>query len=381
MPDWLPHSLRAWKGLAVVFALGAAATIGVRAQVVLPKTAFDGLYYHYADGDYGIVARIIRTGRDFRELQPPANDAQVKQWLGKWTRTKAAFILEVADAESTIAAGHFLTLISAGRLYVINRPTPLGQDPAEDAFELAWHQAAMALLEERLFSSAEDVYLDTLQRRYASSGPSPRPQLDPRFVLERGVAQEQRCWNSRDDPDPNPSEITNRQLSRAECLKEAIRRFAAAAAIPQTAVEANVRTAWMHFQLGGSTEALRVIEHAGAYAEALRVIEHADQTTDNDLTYWTQLFHGRILDALDRPADAERAFRSALETRPFAQSANVGLALMLYRLGRVTEARDVASLARQQPRDTADPWWTYLGADARFYPRWRAELRLRLAPQ
>jgi hypothetical protein len=52
--------------------------------------------------------------------------------------------------------------------------------------------------------------------------------------------------------------------------------------------------------------------------------------------------------------------------------------LALFKLDRVADARAAAIAARQQPPDTVDPWWTYLGADARFIPRWRAELRLSL---
>ncbi len=116
----------------------------------------------------------------------------------------------------------------------------------------------------------------------------------------------------------------------------------------------------------------------GAYPDALKTIERAGTTEDAELTYWMQLFRGRILDGLERYADAERAYRAALAARPAAQSAGVGLALTLFKLDRVTDARAAAMAARQQPRDTVDPWWTYLGADARFIPRWRAELRLSL---
>jgi Flp pilus assembly protein TadD len=116
----------------------------------------------------------------------------------------------------------------------------------------------------------------------------------------------------------------------------------------------------------------------GAYPDALRTIERAGTTEDAELTYWMQLFRARILDALERFTDAERAYRAALAVRPAAQSAGVGLALALFKLDRVADARAAAIAARQQPPDTVDPWWTYLGADARFIPRWRAELRLSL---
>ena len=347
--------------------LGVAAAVFVRAQGPDPLAAFNALYREYAAGDYGVVARRIQSGRDFQALQPPATDARLGKWLGKWNPTKAAFVLELADAERLSAAWHSLALISAGRLYVISRPTPLGQNSADDAFELAWHHTAVALLAEQMLCSAENVYLDTLQRRYASTPVEPHSPLDPRFVLDRGIAQEQRCWLNRDAPDPNPADFSTTEVSRADCLKEAIRRFTAAAAVSPVAVEARTRMAWAQFQLGALEDALGTIEQAG-------------QTTDSDLTYWTQLFRGRILDALNRP-DAETAFRAALEARPSAQSATIGLALTLYKQGRVDDAKQIAGVAKRQPPETSDPWWTYLGGDARFYPRWRAELRMGLTRQ
>jgi tetratricopeptide (TPR) repeat protein len=384
-------------------------------QRIPPKTPFDQLYKDYASGDFDVITRTLTSPRSLAVLQAPQDSGKLRKWLGKWDRAKAVFLLEFAGAQAQYAPGAAITALSEGRLFVISRPTPLGQSAEEDAFELAWHKGAMAMLEDRVFVTTQELYLDTLQRRYASvaggpptGGPGAKPpdqiRIDSRFALERGVSQEQRCWNdlsqatttsassaiaglptissatsaagnvtvqgslpSADAPNlgattPQPAPI----LTRKGCLAEGVRRFEIAAAAAETASEAFTRSAWLQYQIG-------------ALPDALRTIDRAVATDDAVLTYWTNLFRARILDGLERFADAERAYRAALAVRPAAQSAAVGLALTLFKLDRVTDARAAAMAARQQPPDTVDPWWTYLGADARFIPRWRAELRLALA--
>jgi tetratricopeptide (TPR) repeat protein len=349
---------------ALLLAACAVCTPAARAQSASPrpKLSFDELYQRYAGGDHDIVASALVTGEDFQALNPPRDDRRVRRWLGTWDRRKAAFLLEFAGAERLLSRGHFLTALAAGREYVSSRPSPPGQDPAEDAFELAWHQAALGLLEERLYWSGVDAYVEALSGRYGSDAAGAR--VDGRILLAHGIAQEQRCWLERQAPDGHAIDAATK-ATRDAGLKEAVRRYAAAATVPEVANEANVRSAWVQFQLG-------------AHADALRTIDLARPTGDNDLTYWMYLFRGRILDALNRQADAERAYRSALAVRPFAQSAAVGLALTLLRLERPDEAQASAVYARQQPADASDPWWTYFGADARFVLRWRAELRLGL---
>lgn len=391
------------RRFAVTVALVALASVLApphpHAQLIPTKTPFDRLYQDYVGGDYDAITRALPSARSLAVLQAPPDAGKLRKWLGnKWDRTKAVFLLEFAGAEAQFAPGAAITALSEGRLFVISRPTPLGQTKEEDAFELAWHKAAMSFLEDRLFVSTQELYLDTIQRRYSPLPGAPNVTLDPRFALHRAVAQEQKCWNDRmlitqtsataglSVPASNgvgdvtvqgsaASPVDMRQVgpassvpteiaTRKNCLAEGVRRYGVAMA-PETATEAFTRSAWMQYQLG-------------AYPDALKTIERAETTEDAELTYWMQLFRGRILDGLERYADAERAYRAALAVRPAAQSAGVGLALTLFKLDRIADARAAAMAARQQPPDAVDPWWTYLGADARFIPRWRAELRLSL---
>ena len=347
--------LSRWNGafvLALAMLAGVPGAGSLRAQASVPKAPFDRLFRDYAAGDRDVVRRTLRTGRDVRLLQAPIDDKKLRRWLGPWDRTKAAFLLELADAEAELSA-HHMTALSTGRVYVMSRPTPLGQNAADDAFEAAWHRMALGLLQNGIYPQPQTVYLDALERRYASVPTSVAPRLDPRFALERGIAEEQRCALTGLTPD---------------CLRGVVSRFAAAALVPKTADEANVRAAWAQFQLGN-------------LPLALQTIDRACPTDDSDLTYWMHLFRGRILDGLGRLADAEREYRLALDTRPYAQSAGVALAATLFKLHRPDEAVNAARAVRLESGDVVvDPWWTYFRGDARFVPEWRADLRARIDP-
>ena len=190
------------KRFAVTVALVALANVLApphpHAQLIPPKTAFDQLYKDYAGGDYDAITRALPSARSLAVLQAPSDSGKLRKWLGnKWDRTKAVFILEFAGAEAQFAPGAAITALSEGRLFVISRPTPLGQSPEDDAFELAWHNGAMAMLEDRMFVSTQELYLDTIQRRYTPLPGAPAVALDPRFALHRAVAQEQKCWNDQ----------------------------------------------------------------------------------------------------------------------------------------------------------------------------------------
>src|SRR5262249_49062760 len=107
----------------------------------------------------------------------------------------------------------------------------------------------------------------------------------------------------------------------------------------------------------------------------LELTDRAPATDDEVVTYWHHLFRARILSGLNRDAEAERDYRAALAAHASAQSANIGLALTLFKLKRLEDARALASEIRQGPKDSVDPWWTYLGADARFVTKWVDEVR------
>ena len=386
--------MRVWFVVAVVAIVAFAPGARLRAGQDPRATPFDTLYRSYADGNYNIVAKEIRTVADLNALNPPKPD-ELRKWLGAWDRTKAAYLLELAVAAGPLSRSAETALISEGRLYVISRTPALGTSPSDDEFEVLWHKTAIAQLEGIPYLQAEMLYLDTLDLRYTARRGEPKRTLDPRLVFQRAVAVEQYCWRAPEGiqgslpPPPStntdnsvrivggqPLEIapgienknSARFLSRKECLADGAKRYTAAAAAPANAPEAFTRAAWLKAQLG-------------AYKDAIELIDRAPATDDKVVTYWHQLFRARILAGLNRDEEAEREYRAALATREFAQSANIGLALTLFKLDRVDDARALAAAIRQGPKDSVDPWWTYLGADARFVTTWVREVREKIRRQ
>jgi tetratricopeptide (TPR) repeat protein len=146
-------------------------------------------------------------------------------------------------------------------------------------------------------------------------------------------------------------------------LDEATALFGHARTIDETRDEASVRGAFLLFHRGRLVESL-------AWLSEVR-----NPRSDPELLYWANLFRGRVLQALGRHSDAEQAYRAALLASPDAQSAGVGLAATLLRLGRRDEAAEAAASVRRAPQDAVDPWWDYDRADARFVRQWRDWLR------
>ncbi len=148
------------------------------------------LYRSYADGHYDAVANQIKTVADLNALNPPKPD-DLRKWLGTWDRTKAAYLLELAAAAGPISRSAQIALLSEGRLYAISRTTSLGTMPQDDEFEVLWHKTAIAQLEQSVLWTYENLYLDTLDRRYTARPGGPRLTLDSRLVFQRAVATEQ----------------------------------------------------------------------------------------------------------------------------------------------------------------------------------------------
>jgi tetratricopeptide (TPR) repeat protein len=262
----------------------------------------------------------------------------------------------------------------------------------DDEFELLWHKTAIAQLERSVLWTYENLYLDTLDRRYKARSGGPKLALDPRLVFQRAVATEQQCWHAPEgiqgalppgasnvdlsgkaalvytDPQAAFPSAAARPLTRKECLADAAKRYTAGSAAPELAAEAFTRAAWLKAQLGSYKDALELIDRAGA-------------TDDEVVTYWRRLFRARILAGLNRDEDAEREYRAALDVRASAHAASVGLALTLFKERRLDEARALATSIRQAPPDVVDPWWTYLAADARFVTKWIEEVREKIRPQ
>lgn len=114
----------------------------------------------------------------------------------------------------------------------------------------------------------------------------------------------------------------------------------------------------------------------GDHARALDLFKQVESLTrDPWVLYLARFSAGQIFTRRNKSADAERAYRRALETIPLAQSASVALATLLFRDGRRHEAGGLidAMLAADPP--PTDPWRGYADADDRFWPRLIRQLR------
>jgi hypothetical protein len=351
---------------------------------------FDQLHGAYQSGNYAVLSLRIRTAGDCKRLEP-ALGPSTKQLTQIWSRENAAFVIDLADAMSACSPAAFWNLLSDGRNYVIERPVkigvkrapaPLGVDVNDDAFELMWHKVAVAMLLREAVTTAADVYLDTLERRY-QTGPAAKAAhttLDPRFLLMRGMVGELQSLSpgavrvSTSAPvdtsfspavaAPVGPPIPEAQVTSSLVL--AAKAFEQAAEADTTgllAPEAYVRFAVMQLRIGKPADALTTLNRAKM------------PTPDLELAYWYGLWKGRILDALNRPADAAVAYGQALDVSSTGQAAAVGLALSLFKQNHRDEAAEAAARVRDMPSSAPDPWWTYTKGDARFIDDWLADLR------
>jgi hypothetical protein len=355
---------------------------------------FDQLFDAYSGGDRPIISIRLKTPEDCARIVP-ALETSAKLLMQVWKPENAAFVLELANTVSQCAPKEFWTLLSDGRNYVIERPAlagekrkpaPFGVNIDDDAFELIWHRIAVAILLRADATGAATVYLDTLEWRYVTSpaAKAAHTALDPRFLLMRAMVAE---FRARLNPVMTKITVTTPSAGDASAgpgvgssarspsipniapndpfgiVARALEGAIAADKTGLVAPEAYVRLA-----------AVRLAE--GKPADALAAIDRAKVTlADNSLAYWAALWRGRILDALNRQADAARAYQQALDVWPTGQAAGVGLALSLFKQNLRVEAADAAARVEHFPPASPDPWWAYPNGDARFIAAWLSDLR------
>lgn len=264
-------------------------------------------------------------------------------------RLMTAFALEVA------ALGSRKHSASAARLIEWACPYVRSHTPSNE-FDRAWQLAALAALEGGIDSTVLHAHLDHVQAGFGA---------DPRYVLARGVAEEQ--FGA-------PAEVLTRSataanlarareaLARAEgeryrALDRAIMRFREAAKLPTAAAEATLRMGHVQHRLSRHDAAL----------ETWSGIEKLNP--DPSVLYLAQLFRGLANESYGRTDAARAAYEAALKISPKAHSANLRLAALSYVHGGEDPYQAIEALLRDNdPR--RDPWWSYYAADWRFwYPR------------
>ena len=376
------------SGLTALIActLLAGTTLSVvakRRDVSAPaqNVTLDSVYAAYLNGDREVVKRTFNRSRDFHAARI-ANEGQLDRWLTPWHRGKAVMLVELAEASTRVAPQYTPFLLNAGRQYI--RATREGNEPprAGEAFVRNWHRVAIGLLHRAGDPLKTEQYAELLMTRPSAAGE--KTPIDPRLTLAVAIAQEHRCWFRRpgldladapiveftqaagvriDDPlGPPPVEKARLAVEYRDCLRLAINRFTEAAETIETRAEARLRAGWM-------------LLLAGHFQEAFDRLDVGDVGDDRDLLFWSALFRGRALTALERHQEAVEAYQSALELFPGAQSASVALALGLFRLNRIAEADELGRALRTRAEMAVDPWPKYVEGDARFVDSWIQQLR------
>lgn len=179
---------------------------------------------------------------------------------------------------------------------------------------------------------------------------------DAALLLARGAAMESAAQfglASRLDHAASGVEAAEASRRLTDYLNQARDAYAQAIAADAGLVEGRLRHGRVLWRLGENERARADLEQVAADPAALP-----------SLAYLAQLFLARVHDDAGRPAEAERAYRSALALAPTGQSAAVGLAELLGRRGGVLAARELLEEAldhapRREPREI---YWSYPAA-------------------
>jgi hypothetical protein len=283
-----------------------------------------------------------------------------------WEPSRVGVSLEIALAAIDLhwPAGVRLLSVALGRL--LDRPSAPGQDAAADRFEWLFHHAALATLISRGPWTGADTYIATIAHRVADAPVPGRSRLvDRRFLLTIGWLAEARTSPLLDTVDGGSMPSLKATAGSREAYEAAERALARAAAVPDCPAEALVRHAFALHRLGRDREA----------AAQLARVDPASMTDDPVLRYWHELVAGRVDEAREAFAEAERSYANAANVWPHAQTPLIALGSLLERRGRPTEAETWIARVRSLPPDASDPWWDYWSGDRRWIPAWMAELR------
>jgi tetratricopeptide (TPR) repeat protein len=117
-----------------------------------------------------------------------------------------------------------------------------------------------------------------------------------------------------------------------------------------------------------------LIAASGKPADALSSFDESlSQGHDAWVQYLAYLLKGRALEAIDRGADAETAYRAALALRPRARSVNLALAAVTFARGVRSDA--ALAVVFDRASDEVDPWAQFANGDYRLWPARRDALR------
>ena len=291
----------------------------------------------YEQRAYGRVVSSVRELPNADDLLRDFQDAG-NPWPGNPHR-EATLLLELVEP----------ALFSSKRetreagIAAIDRFAKLIRHPLEpDLYERYWYFALLAMSEGTLRPSLTERFVDEALARFPD---------EPRFVLSRAIATDQRSTATGSQPTTHHMDLLTKQ-------------YEGAIAFPQTAVEARIRLGWALYRAGRYDAALAHLNAAAAQPIA-----------EPALQYLQKLELGHVLWALDRQAPAIAAFRQAAAINPSAQSARVALMNALLLSGDSQEAQALAQRVQTDTSSEMDPWWMYWQGQYRLHLQVMARLR------
>ena len=296
-------------------------------------------------------------------------------WRRTWNAPRTAFVVESGVAAMRAGLPLAADLFDAARVMVVARPDKPGANNSADAFETKVHKIALAsLVLNGQLDLAED-YFDDIVGRLAPSGATANRAagklVDPRLHLAHAITRDAFTRPQASIPleqavrgdlpikavAPRVPGLKNIQ----QRVNEADDALMAAARDPATAAEATLRRAYLFYRLGNAKRAETTL---------LAMPRPADPIVG----YWSGLVYGRVLEALQRPADATAAYEAMARLAPGTQTAPIALAALYLKRGDRAAALGWAERARQARME--DPWPMYWSGDARFISTWVAQLRM-----
>ena len=351
-----------WCGAALL----AAVCVAVPSAAPEPQLPLkvDPLLQLYEAGDYEAVARSLNTVERFESLRADLLMGAVNRWTSAPRRIHYAFMLDVAKAGLDVQATYWLDVVREARKFITNRPVPPGANPSDDAFEIAWHKTAVAMLcSQRRPDFVEEYGVAPLIKRMAAAPPEGGGAvlIDPWIELARGFTEE--GFSLLTPPALREIGPVGREalLARGPA---ALDHYTAALSYPSTRPEAAARKAWLLVRLGRANEAIATLE------------TFDDRWTDDPvIRYWVRLFRGAALEKAGRQEEAIRAYQDALTIVPGAQSPRVAIMGLELARDQRDAAYALATAVRTSPEVYNDPWWLYGFGERRFLLERLAALR------
>lgn len=324
------------------------------------KMMGEELYAAYLASGPAILTKAFPTNQRFEDFRNNFRDRVFEGWgHAAPVFSRAMFMFDVSLTVQPRGYLFWADFFQLGQTYLRKRLEPfkpvtarIGADPKMDAFELQWNKTAISFLAGR----RQPDLVETLARPLIDGRIVPAPSagqpalVDPWIALLEGFVEEGYVIE-------DPTLIAARGNA-------AITAYEKATAFESTRAEAIVRTT-------------RLLLDSKRPSEALAALDRFDETwtTEGVLIYWARLLRGKTLAVLDRPDQAVRAYESALEIVPSAQSPRIGIMAIESRRGRAPIAEAISKDVRTAIDPVSDPWWIYAHGSIRFFPQWEKTLR------